>query len=89
MTGGSAQGKESGPAHPEPAVGVEFSTRSTRRGVVSIEMATLVPLLSRRRREELERDSIRVSEGNTRAVIGVLDFAVLDAKLVQTRGPCL
>jgi len=88
MTGGSAQGKGSGPAQPEPAVGVEFSTRSTRRGVVSIEMATLVPLLFRRR-EELERDSIRVSEGNTRAVIGVLDFAVLDAKLVQTRGPCL
>jgi hypothetical protein len=39
--------------------------------------------------EELEGDSVRVAEGDTRAVVGVLDSAVGDAKLVQARGPCL
>src|SRR5712691_7670465 len=44
---------------------------------------------SGRRREELEGDSVWVAEGNTGAVVGVLDSAVLDAELVQARGPCL
>src|SRR5215469_15677717 len=41
------------------------------------------------RREELEGDSVRVTEGDTRAVAGVLDSAVHDAKLVQPRRPGL
>lgn len=45
--------------------------------------------MSGRRREELERDSIRVAEGDTRAVVGILDPAVGDAQLVQAGGPSL
>jgi len=40
-------------------------------------------------REELQGDSVRVAEGDTRAVVGVFDSAVRDAKLVQARRPCL
>ena len=41
------------------------------------------------RREELQGDSIGVAEGDTRAVVGVLDSSVRDTKLVQARRPCL
>ncbi len=44
---------------------------------------------SGRRREELERNSIRVAEGDARAIMGVLDSAVRNAELVQARGPGL
>ena len=39
------------------------------------------------RREELERNSIRIAEGNPGAVVGVLYSAVRNAQLVQACGP--
>lgn len=39
-----------------------------------------------RRREELERYAVWIAEGDSRAVVGVLDSAVRDAQLVQVRG---
>jgi len=44
---------------------------------------------SGRRREELERDAVRITEGDSRAVAGVLDPPVRDAQLIQARGPGL
>src|SRR5436189_2493713 len=42
-----------------------------------------------RRREELERYAVWIAEGDSRAVVGILDSAVRDAQLVQARGPGL
>src|SRR6516164_9101992 len=42
---------------------------------------------SGRRRKELEGDSVRIAEGDARTVVGVLDSAMRNAKLVQARGP--
>jgi hypothetical protein len=42
-----------------------------------------------RRREELERYAAWIAEGDSRAVVGILDPAVRDAQLVQARGPRL
>src|SRR5207247_1640007 len=42
-----------------------------------------------RRREELERYAVWIAEGDSRAVVGVLDSAVRDTQLVQARGPRL
>jgi hypothetical protein len=42
-----------------------------------------------RRREELERYAVWITEGDSRAVVGVLDSAVRDAQLIQARGPGL
>jgi hypothetical protein len=44
---------------------------------------------SGRRREELERYAVWITEGDSRAVAGVLDPAVRDAQLIQARGPGL
>jgi hypothetical protein len=41
------------------------------------------------RREELERYAVWITEGDSRAVVGVLDPAVRDAQLIQARGPGL
>jgi hypothetical protein len=41
------------------------------------------------RGEELQGDSVRVAERDTRAVVRVLDSAVHDAELIQARSPCL
>jgi hypothetical protein len=42
-----------------------------------------------RRREELERYAVWIAEGDSRAVVGVLDSAMRDAQLIQARGPGL
>ena len=41
------------------------------------------------RREELERDAVRVAEAQARAVVGVHDAAVADAQLVESGHPSL
>ena len=56
---------------------------------VSLRLACGQRLWSGRRREELQRNSVWVAEGDTRAVVGVHDSAMGNAQLVQACDPGL
>src|SRR5262249_52466543 len=80
------------PPRPEPAAGARArrAPRATRPGPRGDPGRSSRPVRSAGgRREELQRDAVRVTEADAGAVVRVLDAAVVDAQLVEPVRPLL